>query len=201
MICLPLPGRHVSLDICVPPIWETRIPIDMSFPTWETRIPSDMVYPTWETHIPSDMDYPTWEKKHIPSYMCSLRCETNIPSDMCSPSLETHITSNMCSPSGETQIPSDMCCPTWETHIPRDMCSPIISLTNSYGASTHGRRICLLEFCIVLKLKNNLTNPSGGMQQLQMISTLRISLTNSYFAFSFCHFSTTTLLKLGVCVP
>ena len=40
---------------------------------------------------------------------------------------------------------------------------------NSFAASVHGRRICLLEFAIVLKLKENKTeNSSGEMQRLQM---------------------------------
>ena len=67
--------------------------------------------------------------------------------------------------------------------------------------SAHGRRICLVEFAIVLKLKNNQKNSSGEMQQLQMNPPWEcglISLINSYLAFSFFHFSTTTLLKLGV---
>ena len=41
------------------------------------------------------------------------------------------------------------------------------------------------------------------MQQLQMNPPWEcglISLINSYLTFSFFHFSTTTLLKLGVCV-
>ena len=40
---------------------------------------------------------------------------------------------------------------------------------NSFAASVHGRCICLLEFAIVLKLKENKTeNSSGEMQRLQM---------------------------------
>ena len=40
---------------------------------------------------------------------------------------------------------------------------------NLFAASTHGHRICLLEFAIVLKLKDNKTdNSSGEMQRLQM---------------------------------
>ena len=34
----------------------------------------------------------------------------------------------------------------------------------SFAASTHGRRICLLEFAIVLKMKNNKKNSSREMQ-------------------------------------
>ena len=38
---------------------------------------------------------------------------------------------------------------------------------NSFGASANGRRICLLEFAIVLKLKDNKTeNYSEEMQWL-----------------------------------
>ena len=73
---------------------------------------------------------------------------------------------------------------------------------NSFAASAHGRRICLLEFAIFLKLKNNNNkNSSGEMQRLQMNLPREcglISLLNSYLAFSFCHFSKTTLLQLGV---
>ena len=40
---------------------------------------------------------------------------------------------------------------------------------NSFAASAHGCRICLLEFAIVLKLKDNETeNSSREMQRLQM---------------------------------
>ena len=40
---------------------------------------------------------------------------------------------------------------------------------NSFAASAHGRRICLLEFAIVFKMKDNKTeNSSGEMQRLQM---------------------------------
>ena len=40
---------------------------------------------------------------------------------------------------------------------------------NLFTASAHGRHICLLEFAIVLKLKDNKTeNSSGEMQRLQM---------------------------------
>ena len=79
----------------------------------------------------------------------------------------------------------------------------VISLMNSLAASAQGRRICLLELPIVLKLKDNKTeNSSGEMQRLQMNPPwecgLIISLFNSYLAFSFCHFSKTTLLQLGV---
>ena len=62
----------------------------------------------------------------------------------------------------------------------------------------------LLEFAIVLKLKDNKTeNFSGELQRLQMNLPWEcglISLFNSYLAFSFCHFSKTTLLQLGVYV-
>ena len=40
---------------------------------------------------------------------------------------------------------------------------------DSFAATAHGRRICLLKFAIVLKLKDNKTeNSSGEMQRLQM---------------------------------
>ena len=40
---------------------------------------------------------------------------------------------------------------------------------NSFAASAPVRRICLLEFAIVLKLKDNKTeNSSGERQRLQM---------------------------------
>ena len=45
----------------------------------------------------------------------------------------------------------------------------LISLMNSFAASAHGRRICSLEFAIVLNLKDNKTeNSSGERQRLQM---------------------------------
>ena len=77
----------------------------------------------------------------------------------------------------------------------------LISLVNSFAASAHGRRICLLEVAIVLKLKNNKKNSSREMQQLQMNPPWEcgfISVINSYLAFSFFHFFTTMLLQLGV---
>ena len=40
---------------------------------------------------------------------------------------------------------------------------------NSFAVFAHGRRICLLEFAIVLKMKDNKSeNSSGEMQRLQM---------------------------------
>ena len=40
---------------------------------------------------------------------------------------------------------------------------------NSFAASAHGRRLCLLEFATFLKLKNsNKKNSSEEMQRLQM---------------------------------
>ena len=39
---------------------------------------------------------------------------------------------------------------------------------NSFAASAHGRHIRLLEFAIVLKLKNSKNNSSGEIQRLQM---------------------------------
>ena len=44
----------------------------------------------------------------------------------------------------------------------------LISLMNSFAASAYGRRTCLLEFVIVLKLKNNNKNFSEEMLRLQM---------------------------------
>ena len=73
---------------------------------------------------------------------------------------------------------------------------------NSLPASANGRRIWLLEFAIVLKLKDNkIKNSSGEKQRLQMNPPWEyglISLFNSYSAFSFFHLSQTTLLQLGV---
>ena len=66
------------------------------------------------------------------------------------------------------------------------------------------RHICLLEFAIMLKLKNDKKKSRGEMQQLQMNPPWEcglINLINSYLAFSFFHFSTTTLLQLGVHWP
>ena len=79
----------------------------------------------------------------------------------------------------------------------------LISLMNSFAASVYGRRICLLEFAIVLKLKNNNKNFSEDMLRLQMNQPWKCGLINprnsdSYLAFSFLHFSKTTLLQLGV---
>ena len=59
--------------------------------------------------------------------------------------------------------------------------------------------MCLLEFAIVLKLKNNKKNFRGKMHWLQMNPPREcglINLINSHLAFSFFHFSTTTLLQL-----
>ena len=40
---------------------------------------------------------------------------------------------------------------------------------NSFAVSAHGRRICLLEFAIVLMMKDNKSeNSSGEMRRLQM---------------------------------
>ena len=64
MICVRLPGKHISLLICVPPPGETHIPSDMCSPTWETRIPSGKCSPTWETRLPSDMWTPTWRNTY-----------------------------------------------------------------------------------------------------------------------------------------
>ena len=46
---------------------------------------------------------------------------------------------------------------------------------NSFAASAHARHICLLEFAIVLKLKNK-ENPSAEMQQLQLNQTAKQSV-------------------------
>ena len=66
----------------------------------------------------------------------------------------------------------------------------LISLINLFAASAPGHRISLLEFAIVLTLKDNKTeNSSGEMQRLQMNLPREcglISLFNSYLAFSFC---------------
>ena len=75
---------------------------------------------------------------------------------------------------------------------------------SSLSVSAQERSICLLEFKIatVLKLKDNKTeNSSWEMQLLQMNPPWEcglISLFHSYLAFSFCRFSKTTLLQLGV---
>ena len=74
----------------------------------------------------------------------------------------------------------------------------LTSLMNLFAVSSNGRPICPLEFAIVLKLKEDKTeNSSGEIQRLQMNPPWEcglISLFNSYSAFSFCHFSKTTLL-------
>ena len=63
---------------------------------------------------------------------------------------------------------------------------------NSFAASAHARRFCLLEFAIVLKLKTiKKKHSSREMQRLQMNPPWKggvISLINSYLAFSFFHF-------------
>ena len=44
-----------------------------------------------------------------------------------------------------------------------------IGINLGFAASTRGRRICLLEFAIVLKMKDNkIENSSGEMKRLQM---------------------------------
>jgi len=63
-------------------------------------------------------------------------------------------------------------------------------------ASSHGRRINLLEFAVVLKLKNNRKKFQQGNAMAANESTLRMWLNepiviNSYLAFSFFHFSLT----------
>ena len=96
VLCVPLPGKHISLVICVP-------------------LP--------RKHIPLVICVPLPGKHIIPSGMCFPYPGT-IPSDMCSSNCEPQITDNMCSPTRKTHFPNDtcMCCPTQETHIPSDMC-------------------------------------------------------------------------------
>ena len=63
-----------------------------------------------------------------------------------------------------------------------------MSLMNSFATSAHRRRICPLEFAIVLKLKNNKKHFSGEMQRLQMNPPREcglISLVDSYLVFPF----------------
>ena len=50
----------------------------------------------------------------------------------------------------------------------RNKFSRLISLMNSFAALAHGRHICLLEFAIVLKLKNSKKYSSREMQRLHM---------------------------------
>ena len=76
---------------------------------------------------------------------------------------------------------------------------------SSLSVSAQERSIYLLEFKIatVLKLKDNKTeNSSEEMQPLQMNPPWECGLISLfhilYLAFSFCHFSKTTLLQLGV---
>ena len=70
---------------------------------------------------------------------------------------------------------------------------------NSFAASARRRRICLLEFSIVLKvlkLKNNLkktfqrenATPANESTLRESWECGLISLINSYLAFSFFHF-------------
>ena len=71
---------------------------------------------------------------------------------------------------------------------------------NSFTASAHGHLIGLWEFAIVLKLKNKKKFQQGNaVATNENVRTLRMCLYYSYWAFSFFHFSTTTLLQLGVC--
>ena len=55
-----------------------------------------------------------------------------------------------------------------------------MSLMNSFSASAHGRRICLLEFAIVLKLKNNKKKFYRGNATAANESTLRIWLDSPH---------------------
>ena len=63
---------------------------------------------------------------------------------------------------------------------------------NSFAASTHQRRICLLEFSIVLKRKNSKKKTfQRGNATAANESTLRMwldSLINSYLAFPYFQF-------------
>ena len=46
VVCVPLPGKHISLVICVSLTWEKHIPSDMCSPTRVTNIPIGMSSPT-----------------------------------------------------------------------------------------------------------------------------------------------------------
>ena len=62
----------------------------------------------------------------------------------------------------------------------------LISLMNSFAASGYGLRICLLEFAIVLKLKNNNKNFNEEMLRLQMNQPWECGLINpNLFLFDF----------------
>jgi len=63
---------------------------------------------------------------------------------------------------------------------------------NSFAASAHGRRICLLEFSIILKLKNNTKKYQRGnaTTAIHPENVGLISLNNSYLVFSFFIFLT-----------
>ena len=52
----------------------------------------------------------------------------------------------------------------------------LMSLMNSFAAFAHGRRTCLLEFAIVLKLKNNKKTFQRGNATAVNESTLRMWL-------------------------
>ena len=73
----------------------------------------------------------------------------------------------------------------------------LISLMNSFAASGCGLRICLLEFAIVLKLKNNNKNFNEEMLRLQMNQPWECGLINPK-NYSYLTFSKTTLLQLDV---
>ena len=45
VICVSLRGKHISLVICVLPPGETHISSYMCFRTWETDIANDMYFP------------------------------------------------------------------------------------------------------------------------------------------------------------
>ena len=68
----------------------------------------------------------------------------------------------------------------------------LISLINSFASYAHGRRICLLETVIFLKLRNNNNNNKflRGNETAANEPTLKMWLINSYLAFIFVfHFS------------
>ena len=134
MIRVPLPGKHISLMICVPlfPTWETHILSDMCSPILEIHISSDMCYPTQETHIPRDTYVFSYQGNTYPLVICVPIPEKHVYpnwySPTCSPTEtqipQRHIPGDMCFPHWETHIPSDICFSTRETDIPSDMCSP-----------------------------------------------------------------------------
>ena len=68
----------------------------------------------------------------------------------------------------------------------------LISLINSFASYAHGRRICLLETVIFLKLRKNNNNNKflSGNETAANEPTLKMWLINSYLGFIFVfHFS------------